>query len=169
MSLLCSLINLKSNDWSVMPKTHCAWCSKESQIADTLNGFDSTDRYLCSNCLIDILPKTIVKMGYQQESNQERRIHERHPLVSDVYLSTQKKKNLITKILLLDISNTGMKIQLKENLNQDEEITLGFLDEEVVYKYICKVRHISGESSEGSDSYQAGIEITGIHQDKRIR
>ncbi len=98
---------------------------------------------------------------------EERRRHERHPVVTNVYLSSASKKKKSVKILILDISEMGMKIQIDENLDINEEIILGIVGEDVIYKAICLVKHVEPAKGDTSESYKVGTQLIGIHQDLR--
>ncbi len=151
-----------------MLNTNCAWCNRETEFTDRSIGFDDSANYICPACLIDLLPKTPVRITEYGIYGENRRIHKRYPVISSVYLSTTAGFNKYTKIILMDISDSGMKIQLQEKLVKDESITLGFLSEDLVYKAVGRVKHTKELQLENEGVYQAGIEITGIHQDLRV-
>ncbi|MCG8338020.1 MAG: PilZ domain-containing protein [Proteobacteria bacterium] len=100
---------------------------------------------------------------------EERRRHERHPVMTNVYLSSASKEKKSVKILILDISEMGMKIQIDEKLEHNEEITLGIVGEDVIYKAICLVKHVEPAQDGKTESFKVGTQLTGIHQDLRTR
>lgn len=153
-----------------MQTTHCAWCNREAQFFDKTESSANLEHYICSNCLIPLLPKTLVTQKEKSAKDQppeERRTHERYPVLSKVYLTSSTNTAKIVKILVLDISDTGMKIQIGEQLKADEEITLGFMGEEIVYKALGKVKYLNETQVDQQPVYQFGIQLTGIHQDLR--
>jgi hypothetical protein len=122
--------------------------------------------------LISLLPKILIPekdLIGRPTPGEERRRHERHPVVTNVYLSSVSKKKKIIRILILDISEMGMKIQIDEKLELNEEITLGIVGEDVIYKAICHVKYIESVQQDNSGSYQVGTQLIGIHQDLRNR
>lgn len=72
---------------------------------------------------------------------------------------------MVTEILLLDISDQGVKIRLNEKLDTGEEVTLGFSSGKTIYRAKGKVRHFS-EADEEYLPYQVGIQLEAIHQDR---
>lgn len=153
-----------------MLQIKCAWCSAVSQLAEENEMVTDVSRYLCPPCLISLLPKTLLMDESSDEApvlESERRRHERYPVLSNVYLSSRSNRNKVIKILVLDISEAGMKIQIMERLEANEEITLGFMGKQIVYKAIGLVKRMEEVLQDQKTYYRLGIRLTGIHQDLR--
>lgn len=154
-----------------MKKYSCEWCNQESDLSAEIEGGMDESSFICPGCLIPLLPKTLSVGEREQETaneDGERRRAERYPLTSVAYLSSSEGKRKIAKILLLDISDSGMKIQLQEALKENEKITLGFMSDDLIYKAIGIARHLTQVGQDGQTFFQAGIELTGIHQELRV-
>jgi hypothetical protein len=153
-------------------KTKCAWCQQEFEEITPFTLEEESVEYICPSCLIPLLPKTLsLKEGEETEHGndtiEERRRFQRFPLFSQVYLSAPEKTDEITKILILDISNMGMRIQVETSLDPGNTITIGVLNDYMVYKSIGTVTHIKEVQSNENIVYEIGMRLTAIHQEIR--
>ncbi len=143
----------------------CAWCQKDiSSITDKWNG--SKEEYIsfCPDCLIEILPKALHPKDPKNEET-DNRISQRYPLISEVYLLSQKEKKTVTQVVIQNISDTGMKIILKESFVAGERITIGVIGELVVYKAIMMVVYVNPVKGAKIDCFEMGAHLIGIHQE----
>ncbi len=153
-----------------MMTANCAWCNKATIFSADHEKVSDISQHICPNCLISLLPKILIperELIGKKTPGEERRRHERHPVVTNVYLSSASKNKKSVKILILDISEMGMKIQIDEKLDSDEEITMGIVGEDIIYKAICLVKHVDEAQLEGKTIYKIGTQLIGIHQDLR--
>lgn len=151
----------------------CDWCGTDTDFQDrNTTPSDSQPCLLCPSCVISVLPNTPVHLEQSNtttdKGENERRRIERLPVQTRIYLTRPGQTAEVFQITLLDISDTGMKIQLGEKLNVHEKVTIGFLSTTLIYKAIGTVKHVSEVSSEEKDLFETGLRITGINQELRF-
>lgn len=153
-----------------MLELNCNWCSSKGSIDKSSVEDEFAEKYICANCLIPILPHTLntkEDSAYLDDKSDNNRKHRRYPLLSHSYLSTQSNQSKFTRIIILDISSSGMRCQIPDPIKTDSNITIGFLGDHLIYKALGKVKHVSEVEKGDKLTYQAGIELTGIHQELR--
>jgi PilZ domain-containing protein len=149
-------------------KADCVWCGAGTEFDDGGELSTKSHNTICSRCLLALFPKNLCLAENTDENKNVsagRRKLARCPVVSRVFFSTESQKNQITEILLIDISDQGMKIQINKRLCPGEKIAIGFSSYPIVYKALGLVRHVKDLDQEGRPCFQAGIQLTGIHQD----
>lgn len=152
--------------------TKCDWCGAETEINESHFALDAENAcHMCPACIIALLPKVPIPLKNGDESSEgqssDRRRIERLPVQTRVYLSRPNRAVEVIQVMLLDISDAGMKIKLREKLNMDERVVIGFFSSDLVYKAIGNVRHIKEVSGREVNLYETGVRITGIHQELR--
>lgn len=151
----------------------CEWCNREiKEDESSFSVKEAESCHMCPECLMHILPKTLFPEqpfdSTEEEGDDERRNLERLPVLARVYLSKTDQISEVMPILLLDVSDGGMRFQVKKQLGQDETVILGFLSSYLVYKAVGSVRHVKEVAGRNQVMYEAGIQLTGIHQDLRF-
>ncbi len=143
----------------------CTWCQKKIPYFSDL-GCESTIKHMdfCPDCLIDILPKTLFYEGPEGKTEKEKRITQRHPVVSKVYLQIQKKRKKVTQVVIQNISDTGMKLILKDDLIPGETVTIGVFGSHIVYKAIMNVVFTKPMNLAETTCFEVGMRLIGIHQ-----
>ncbi|MCP4296690.1 MAG: PilZ domain-containing protein, partial [Proteobacteria bacterium] len=118
----------------------------------------------CADCLIEILPKTLFYEKPKGKVDKEKRIAQRFPVVAKVHLQSQKKRKLVTQVIIQNISDTGMKLILKEDLFLGETVTIGIFGTHIVYKAVMNVVFINPMNQAETTSFEAGMRLIGVHQ-----
>lgn len=148
-----------------MKNAQCSWCQKAVDISSNqlLEGIPEA-QYICSDCLLPLLPKTLTVPSEEYGGVEEKRTSQRLPLVSQIHVSQGAKKGHLTQALILDISDSGMRLKLVSEISESEKVTLGFLGTEVVYKAEGSVVRLKKNQIEAPDSYEIGVKLSGIQQ-----
>ena len=150
----------------------CSWCQSDIDFPEEVKFLhQKTPNYLCAECIIPLLPNSLSveedELFDEEKENDEQRNAIRLPMLSRVYLSPADHTSRVTKVLLLNFSSTGFKIQTQEPVNLDEKLTLGFLGKKISYKVIGTVVHIEKTNLNDQDYYEIGSKLTGIHMELR--
>ena len=147
----------------------CAWCQKEIKVASEspFQGY-SDAQAICADCIIPMLPRSLTSHdSLSPEASEEQRRSQRVPLISQIYLTSKAKQHQITPALIIDMSDSGMKIKIGPPLERGETITLGFLGRNMIYKAIGEVARVQPAIDKTTPLLEVGIRLTGIHQDLR--
>lgn len=152
-----------------MLEAQCSWCQKSVEIDKNLPFHDIPGaQCICTDCLIPILPKSLVSGSDLEASDPtDQRSSQRLPVISQIHLSQGKKRALLTHALILNLSDSGMKLQLDTSIDKGIEVILGFLGSKVAYKAIGLVVRCQLLRQREEPYYELGIRLTGIHQDLR--
>jgi len=150
----------------------CSWCQSEIDFPEEIQFLsEHNSNYLCAECIIPLLPNSLTASEDEELDNEntenEQRNAIRLPMMSRVYLSIADQTSHVTKVLLLNFSNSGFKFQTDEAMNKEERITLGFLGGKISYKAIGTVVHTHEIQLDGNKFYEVGTKLIGIHMDYR--
>ena len=153
--------------------TKCDWCGCETGTDRDESLFQMEERcQMCPACVISILPKVLVTAESELEitgqGSAERRTLERLPVQTQVYFTRSNQAAEIIEVMLMDISDVGLKIILQEVIEPNEEVVIGFLAPDVVYKALATVKHVKKVIGSSVNFFEAGLRITGIHQELRL-
>lgn len=144
----------------------CNWCQTEvSLIHESWDDYNVEYRDLCTDCLIEILPKTLSKEDPKSQTEMEHRAARRYPVATQVYLQSQKERKIVTQVVIQNISDTGMKLILKDELLPGEKVIIGVIGTKIVYKAIMNVVYLKPMNQTETTCFEAGMRLIGIHQE----
>lgn len=143
----------------------CAWCQNNISLQlDQHFQANLKTHFICTECLIPLLPRTLNVHKEEFLSGHEKRGASRFPLISKVYISSKIYKRKATNALILDMSTLGMKIQLDLPLKFNDTFTLGFIGRELVYKAKGLIVHVMEVPESDPPLYEMGIQLHEINQ-----
>ncbi len=150
-------------------KTACGWCQTEIQSeGDLLEVNQEETLELCNDCLIELLPKSLIKPAFLPNRDRENRAAQRYPLTAYVYLLSEKGRRSLCRVTIMNISDTGLKLTLPEAFQPGETVTIGVIGTAVIYKAIVEVIFVNRLNQIEQPVFEMGVHIAGIHQEKKL-
>ncbi len=138
----------------------CNWCQKEHTISDNLQCMEGDPaHYVCPDCLMVTLPYQSAASGNTATLGMEKRQSERYPIFVPVRIAPQDRGMIVTSALVLDTSESGLRLESKIALREDEDIDLTLLGNKIKFLAAGKVIYSKEVTVEGSPHYQAGIKL----------
>ena len=148
----------------------CTWCRKEIKLLSKIPSIAKKgSQYICADCIIPLLPQSLINPEAQETApdETEKRQVQRFPAVSQIYLSSKAKRHSVTQALILDISDLGMKVKVKDKLEIGEKITLGFFGTETAYKVMGEIVREQSLDENDETFFELGIKLFEVHQSPR--
>lgn len=149
-------------------KSNCARCQRDIEISGNIFLMQfKTHQYICPDCIISQFPKTFKHDHIHPKNNTERRHTQRHPLVCQVHLINQDDEKSDNQAIILDVSETGMRLQLTKAQSLWKQITVEFAGQKLVYRLIGEVVRHRFFIRNTQRFYELGIRILSVQHHKR--
>ena len=148
----------------------CSWCQKEdSRIAESSLEAKSGAQYICADCLLPLLPMQLeaTPAPASAQATAEQRRAQREILFSQVYIASLQQGKRVGPALILDISASGMRIQIGYPLAMGASIVIGFFGQSEIYKYDAEVVYTRTVGVAESTRFEVGMKLLRWHKEAR--
>lgn len=144
----------------------CSWCQKITSVSPILTYTTITaEHFICPDCLIPMMPASLTedeKATGATHKKKENRENPRFNLFTQVRLAIQQSGVQQASALVLNTSNSGLKIETAIAIKKGELISLRLIGENRKFAATGKVVYSSSINDDGMIYYQAGIHLLQI-------
>jgi len=144
----------------------CSWCQKTASVSSILNYTTITTEYfICPDCLIPMMPASLEETDTTMSATnkgEESRENPRFNLFTQIRLAAQKSGVQQASALVLNTSNSGLKIETKIAVEKNDLISLRLIGENQKFAAMGKVAYSTSINDGDLIYYQAGIQLLQI-------
>ncbi|MDH5560122.1 MAG: PilZ domain-containing protein [Deltaproteobacteria bacterium] len=139
-------------------KQICNWCQKEFEHDRVLLTHSNPKAYyICANCLVPFVMDIRDDEDLEMLPSNESRIAPRFPIYSELTISSEKDGKKIDSAIILNISDSGMKLETRLGFEYEEKILLTINGDNVTFQNRGEVVYCQQINTEEPAAYQLGI------------